>query len=144
VADFHDLNFKLLVIDKLMYGDRTLTPPFSIDARMSARGIGDAQSYVYEHGLESTILDESRTYFEALAISDDLLAGVTALYVDGGSQVYFECCPAWCGEGDQFDVRSLDDLALLPNLTRIAGAGNCAILAPRLVEALGARGIATD
>ncbi|HEY3502768.1 MAG TPA: hypothetical protein VGN37_08325 [Actinocatenispora sp.] len=144
MAAFQDFNFKLLVIDKLMYDDRTLTPPFSIDARMAERGIGDAQSYVLDHGLESTILDESRTHFEGVVIGEELLAGVTSLYVDGGSQVYFECCPAWDGEGDQFDVHSLDDLVLLPNLTRITGAHDCAILSPRLAEALVARGIATD
>ncbi|WP_335980696.1 DUF6892 domain-containing protein [Streptomyces sp. CA2R106] len=68
---------------------------------------------------------------------------MTSLYVDGGCQVYFECCPAWDGAGDQFDIASLADLALLPCLTRIAGVRNCGIFPPHLADALAARGIAT-
>lgn len=35
---FRDFNFKLLVIEKLMYEDETLTPAFSIDECLRAKG----------------------------------------------------------------------------------------------------------
>lgn len=140
MADFKDFNFKLLVIEKLMYDDETLTPAYDIDERMRARGIGDAVTYVYEQGLAYTVLDESRAYFEQLEISDELLATVEELLIDGGHRVYYHCSPVWDGEDDLYDVRSLDDLALLPNLKRIDGAEYLEF--PGAAEQLAARGTA--
>jgi hypothetical protein len=111
MAVFRDFNFKLLVIEKLMYWDRTLTPVFSIEERMEDRGITDLQSHVFDNDLAFTVLDESRTFFGELEISQELLASVDTLVVDGGHQVYYECSPVWDGEDDLFDVHSLDDLA---------------------------------
>ncbi|MFF2013285.1 DUF6892 domain-containing protein [Streptomyces sp. NPDC058195] len=141
---FRDFNFKLLVIEKLMYEDRTLTPAFSINELLRARGIGDAQTYAFENDLAYTVLDESRAYFEALEISEELLATVDTLLVDGGHQVYYECSPVWDGEDELFDVSSLDDLDLLPNLRRISGAQDCGMGVPFTEEVLAARGIASD
>jgi len=142
MADFKDFNFKLLVIEKLMYEDETLAPAYSIDERMRAQGIDDTVTYVYEQDLAFTVLPESRTYFEQLEISTELLATVDELLLDGGLQVYYECSPVWDGEDDLYDVRSLDDLALLPNLERIDNAEMLAV--PGAPEQLAARGIATS
>ncbi|WP_406393857.1 DUF6892 domain-containing protein [Streptomyces sp. NBC_00887] len=142
MADFKDFNFKLLVIEKLMYVDRTLVPAYSIDERMRARGIEDVQIHVFDNDLAFTVLDESRAFFEELEISDELLASVDTLLIDGGHQVYGECSPVWDGEDDLFDVRSLDDLALLPNLERITCIAELRV--PGAPEILAARGIAVD
>ncbi|MEU9359207.1 hypothetical protein AB0D35_14040 [Streptomyces sp. NPDC048301] len=139
MAQFKDFNFKLLVIEKLMYEDETLTPAFSIDERMRDRGIADTVSYVYDNDLAFSVLEESRAYFEQLEISDELLAGVEELLLDGGHQVYYECSPVWDGEDDLFDVRSLDDLALLPNLRLIDNADMLRL--PDAEDQLAARGI---
>ncbi|WP_432103769.1 DUF6892 domain-containing protein [Streptomyces sp. bgisy091] len=139
MAQFNDFNFKLLVIEKLMYEDETLTPAFSIDERMRDRGITDTVGYVYEHDLAYQVLEESRAYFEQLEISDELLASVDELLLDGGHQVYYECSPVWDGEDDLFDVRSLDDLALLPNLRLIDNADMLTL--PDAEDQLAARGI---
>ncbi|MFJ1758915.1 DUF6892 domain-containing protein [Amycolatopsis sp. NPDC088138] len=79
--------------------------------------------------------------FEALEIGAELLASVEQLSMDGGLQVYQECSPIWDGEDDLYDVTSLDDLALLPNLRRVVGSE---FLGPQLREVLRARGIAAD
>ncbi|MFB8031590.1 hypothetical protein ACFC5Z_01255 [Streptomyces sp. NPDC056004] len=141
---FRDFNFKLLVIEKLMYEDETLTPAFSIDECLRAKGIADAQLYAFDNDLAYTVLDESRAYFEALEISEELLATVETLLIDGGHQVYYECSPVWDGEDDLFDVGSLDDLDLLPNLRRISGARDCGLGDPFKEEILAAQGIASD
>lgn len=86
-------------------------------------------------------MPEARDHFTSLEISDELLAGVEVLCMDGGNQVYQECAPVWDGEDDLFDIASLDDLVLLPNLRRILGSE---FLSPRLRQLLGARGIAAD
>ncbi|MFE9853737.1 DUF6892 domain-containing protein [Streptomyces sp. NPDC005780] len=141
---FRDFNFKLLVIEKLMYADETLTPAFSIEDCLMEKGIDDPQGYAYENELDHTVLAEARAHFEALEISAELLATVEELTLDGGHAVYQECSPVWDGEDDLYNVRSLDDLDLLPNLRLISGVEGSGMGAPFDLEVLAARGIATD
>ncbi|MFF4177117.1 DUF6892 domain-containing protein [Streptomyces sp. NPDC001750] len=143
MAVFRDFNFKLLVVEQLMYIDETLTPRFSIEDHMRARGIDDLHAYVEENDLEYQVLDEARAYFERLEIGDDLLASVKRLTFDGGNKVFMECAPVWDGEDDLFDVRSLDDLELVPNLKRFLGARSLTLTVPDASETLRARGIET-
>lgn len=91
---FRDFNFKLLVIEKLMYDDETLTPAFRIADCLKAKGIDDPQTYAYDNDLAFTVLDEARAHFEALEISPELLATVETLDLDGGLRVYQECSPS--------------------------------------------------
>ncbi|AZK98028.1 MULTISPECIES: DUF6892 domain-containing protein [Streptomyces] len=141
MAEFHDFNFKLVVVDELMYRRKTLTPAFDLDERMQARGIDIPAVYVLENELDEDVLDESRAYFEALEISEELLAGVDSLCFDAGLEIYRHCAPAWDGEDGLFDVRSLDDLALLPGLKRVVAVDDGTLAAPGKWEILAARGI---
>ncbi|MEU3657065.1 hypothetical protein AB0E67_30535 [Streptomyces sp. NPDC032161] len=143
MAVFRDFNFKLLVVEQLMYIDETLTPRFSVEDHMRARGIDDLHAYVEENDLEYQVLDEARAYFGRLEIGDDLLASVKQLTFDGGNQAFMECAPVWDGEDDLFDVRSLDDLELVPNLKRFLGARSLTLTVPDAIETLRARGIET-
>jgi hypothetical protein len=141
MTDFRDFNFKLLVVEKLMYWDETLTPAFDLREHMRARGVGDLDAHVRDNELEYTVLDEPRAYFQELTIPADLLASVDELTFDGGHQVYMECAPVWDGEDDLFDVRSLDDLDLLPNLRLVTGGRSLEHGLPGALEILAARGI---
>ncbi|MEU5882105.1 hypothetical protein [Spirillospora sp. NPDC047279] len=143
MASFKDFNFKLVVVEQLMYIDETLTPQFRLaDLLKGKEGFGgDPWNYAHERGLSYQVMPEARAYFEALEIPGELLAGVEELCMDGGNQVYQECAPVWDGEDDLFDIGSLDDLALVPNLRRVLGSE---FLGPELLEVLTARGIAAD
>ncbi|WP_410622596.1 DUF6892 domain-containing protein [Amycolatopsis sp. cmx-8-4] len=138
MADFTDFNLKLIVVEQLMYTDKTLTPAFRI---ADVLGVPDTWEHTYRRGLAHQVVPEARDYFEALEISDELLATVEKLVMDGGLRVYQECAPIWDGEDELFDVSSLDDLALLPNLRRVVGAE---FLGPRSREILRSRGVAAD
>lgn len=140
---FRDFNFKLLVIEQLMYWDQTLSPAFSLREHMRARGIDDLDAYVEANRLEYTILPEARAYFQELKIPADLLASVEELTFDGGHQVFMECAPVWDGEDDLFDVRSLDDLDLLPNLKLFTGGSELEHMLPGSLQILSARNIET-
>ncbi|MFD9722181.1 DUF6892 domain-containing protein [Streptomyces sp. NPDC059076] len=50
-----------------------------------------------------------------------MFAGVESLCFDAGLEIYRHCAPAWDGEDGLFDVRSLNDLDLLPQLKRGRG-----------------------
>ncbi|MFI6943753.1 DUF6892 domain-containing protein [Streptomyces sp. NPDC050418] len=142
MALFKDFNFKLVVIDELMYGQEPLlTPVFDLHALLHARGIRDAATHVLANGLHEEVLAEPRAYFEALEIGDELLAGIEELCFDAGLDIYRHCAPAWDGEDDLFDIRSLDDLALLPNLKEVTFVDDGTLAAPDKWEILEARGI---
>ncbi|MFB7425268.1 hypothetical protein ACFC0K_18515 [Streptomyces hydrogenans] len=141
MAAFRDFNLKLVVIDVLMYRQDLLTPAFDLDARMRQRGIDIPAVYVLENDIDDEVLDESRTFFEELVIGDELLAGVDTLCFDAGQEIYRQCAPAWGGEDDLFDIRTLDDLALLPNLKRVTAVDDGTLVAPGKWETFAARGI---
>ncbi|MFF0110099.1 DUF6892 domain-containing protein [Streptomyces hirsutus] len=142
MARFKDFNFKLVVIEQLMYIDEKLTPRFSLAGLLKEKGLGDdSWEYAQEHDLAYKVVPEARAYFESLEIGDELLAGVEELCMDGGNRVYQECAPVWDGEDDLFDIASLDDLALLPNLRRVLGTE---FLGPGLVDVLESRGVTAD
>ncbi|WP_432016776.1 DUF6892 domain-containing protein [Streptomyces hydrogenans] len=141
MAAFRDFNLKLVVIDALMYRQDLLTPAFDLDARMRERGIDIPAVYVLENDIDDEVLDESRTFFEELVIGDELLAGVDTLCFDAGQEIYRQCAPAWGGEDDLFDIRTLGDLALLPNLKRVTAVDDGTLVAPGKWETFAARGI---
>ncbi|MEU3606710.1 hypothetical protein AB0E83_14880 [Streptomyces sp. NPDC035033] len=144
MTQFRDFNLKLLVIEELMYQAGTLLPVYDLAARMAERGIRQPASYVLENGLHEEVLPESRAYFEALEIPAELLATVEELCFDAGTTVFHQCAPAWDGEDDLFDVRSLDDLDLLPNLREVTFVEDGVLAVPDAAGIFAARGIATD
>jgi hypothetical protein len=144
MSQFRDFNLKLLVIEELMYGPEPLLPVYDLPARLAERGIGDPASYVLKNGLHEEVLPESRAHFEALEIPAGLLARVEELCFDAGAEVFRHCAPAWDGEDDLFDVRSLDDLDLLPHLREVTFVEDGVLAVPDAAEVFAARGIDTD
>ncbi|WP_330176940.1 hypothetical protein OG875_27660 [Streptomyces sp. NBC_01498] len=111
---------------------------------LAERGIGDPASYVLENGLHTEVLPGSQAHFEALEIPAELLTRVEELCFDAGADVFRHCAPAWDGEDDLFDVRSLDDLAPLPNLREITFVEDGVLAVPDAATIFAARGIDTD
>ena len=115
LTQFQDFNFKLAVIEVLMYELAVLTPAFSVyDFAASYTG---RRIDIEEDGYD--VIPEVRQYFEDLEISADLLSQVEEINQDGGDLIYHQFYPFWDGEDDQFTITSTADLALLPNLRRI-------------------------
>ena len=111
----NDFNFKLQVIQKLMYEDEVLLPRFSVYdfvKNHTARAIDiDEEGY--------NIIPEVAEYFKNLAIPMELLIDIKDLSGDGGDSIYLQLIPLWDGEDGSFMVESVADVTLLPNLKRI-------------------------
>lgn len=110
--EFSDLNFKLMVIEMLMYDEDEVIEPFSL------------RDYADEHGIElndhiDETIEGALDYFRELEITPAMAATITELYEDAGNQIYNEIAFNWSGEDDRFRVRSLKDAAMLPNLESI-------------------------
>lgn len=115
-GQFKDLNFKLLVIQELMYDQKKLLPRFDVNEYVRLHT--EREIMLEEEGY--AVIPEVLAYFKGLLIPPSLLADVEELAFDGSSEVYHQVFPYWDGECDTFDVHSIEDVALVPNLKRMS------------------------
>ena len=116
---FKNFNFKLAVVQELMYVQEVLKPKFDIYdfcENYTKRDI-DPEGYYFE------IIPEVKKWFQDLPIPASLASLVTELYFDGGNEIYAQLIPFWDGESDDFDIESLteEDIRQFPNLKTIDG-----------------------
>ena len=112
-------NFKLAVVQELMYVQEVLKPKFDVYdfcENYTKRDI-DPEEYYFE------IIPEVKKWFQDLPIAASLAPLVTELYFDGGNEIYAQLIPFWDGESDDFDIESLteEDIGQFPNLKTIDG-----------------------
>jgi hypothetical protein len=112
---FKDFNFKLAVIQVLMYDKELLKPKF--DLYDFVDNYKERKIDTEQEGYE--IIPEVKKYFEELEIPADLISLVDKLYQDGGDEIYMQLSPFWGGEDERFNITSTDDLKLLPNLKQV-------------------------
>lgn len=118
--NFADFNFKLLVIEELMYNQEVLTPKF--DVYEFARLYDKRKIDIDEEGYEP--IAEVAEYFKNLEVDKALALLVTELYQDGGNHVYLAICPFWDGEDDLFDIDTYKDTEHFPNLKKMTIMSN--------------------
>ena len=109
---FDHLNFKLAVIQVLMYDLQVLKPSFDIY---------DYADQYSEEELDTEsmeVIKPALDYFEALSIPKKYADQVKEIYMDGGNEIYMNIIPQWDGEDETFDLNeiSLSELQQFPNL----------------------------
>lgn len=112
---FQDINFKLCVIQELMYNQSLLEPKFEIYEFV--KSYTDRKIDIDKEGYN--IIPEALVYFEKIEIPAGLLMNVSKIYQDGGNDIYMQICPFWSGEDDKFNIKKTEDTSLLPNLKRM-------------------------
>lgn len=105
---FADTNFKLAVVQELMYG-QGLLPRFDL------REYAAEQGFTYDDGSFEAV-PEALAYFEALEVPAELAERITEIYMDGGNEIYLQIAPNWDGEDGLFDVAEFSDVRHFPNL----------------------------
>ncbi|WP_410605091.1 DUF6892 domain-containing protein [Amycolatopsis sp. lyj-90] len=130
---FADTNFKLAVVQELMY-NQDLLPKFNL------REYAAAQGFTYDDGSVEAV-PEALAYFEALEVPVELAEKITEIEMDGGNEIYLEIAPNWDGEDGLFDVDEFADLRHFPHLKSMTllYTGN-----EEALETLRARGIEAD
>ena len=112
---FEHLNFKLAVIQVLMYDLEVLEPYFDLyDFADQYRGKPiDTES--------ESVIRPVLNFFKKLPIPAHLAEKVETITMDGGNEIYGQLCPQWDGEDDRFDIDevTLEDIRQFPNLKRI-------------------------
>ena len=109
---FDHLNFKLAVIQVLMYDLEVLKPSFDIY---------DYADQYSEEELDTEsmeVIKPALDYFEALSIPKKYADQVKEIYMDGGNEIYMNIIPQWDGEDETLDLNeiSLSELQQFPNL----------------------------
>ena len=111
---FDTLNFKLAIIQVLMYDLHLLKPEFDI--------YDFADHYDGEKiDTDSDIIIESAmNFFKEIEIPKNFAPYVEMLYMDGGNDVYMNIIPQWDGEDDSFDLNeiTLEELQQFSNLKK--------------------------
>ena len=112
---FKDFNFKLAVIQRLMYEQNVLAPRF--DVYEFVKGYTARHIDIEQEGYD--IIPEVRRYFEQLEIPAKALPLIQEINQDGGDEIYMQIYPFWDGEDDVFNIQSAEDAASLPNLKSV-------------------------
>lgn len=105
MSDFKSFNFKLVVIDELLK-----TGNFK-------KELAQLKSKYWSSSYEDdTPIAEILNFFQELIIPSKLLKDIRALKIDAGNEIYTLLIPNWDGELELFDIDTIEDIVLLPNL----------------------------
>ncbi len=114
---FKNFNFKIAVMNELMYEKALLQPKFDVFEYCEERGIDPYADF--------GALPQAKKWFKNYPIPANLAEQVSELYLDGGNEIYLQIAPDWDGEDELFDVKNIDAAELAPfvNLKRIETTG---------------------
>ena len=114
ILHFDTLNFKLAIIQVLMYDLHLLKPEFDIyDFADQYKGENiDTDS--------DAIIEPALNFFKEMEIPKNFALYVEMLYMDGGNDLYMNIIPQWDGEDESFDLNeiTLEELQQFPNLKK--------------------------
>lgn len=118
ILSFDNFNFKLLVIEKLMYEKKLLRPEF--DIYEFAQEYSRREIDIDEEGYEP--IKEARRWFERFEIPQKYAPEITELFVGGGNRVYQQIYPFWDGEDELFDLEAVSqaEISQFDNLKKIS------------------------
>ncbi len=117
VLAFANFNFKLAIMQQLMYEKKLLKPEF--DIYEFAKEYTRREIDVDDEGYEP--IKEAKKWFKDYPIPKSLAEEVTELEMDGGGDIYMQIVPLWDGEDDIFDINKLteDEVRQFPNLRHV-------------------------
>ena len=113
MTKFKDLNFKLAVIEQLMYR-KELLPKFDVKAFVGS----EKWRKINQECHPCKAVPGVKKYFRDLEIPTELLAQVEILDQNYHT-AYHQVTPYWDGEGDEFNITSVEDLKRVPNLKQV-------------------------
>lgn len=118
VLKFSDFNFKLAVMQVLMYEKNLLNPKFDIYEFVEE--FDKRKIDIDEEGYEP--IEEVIDWFKKLEIPVSLASYVEEIVMDGGNEIYTQIIPFWDGEDDYFDIKDIseNEIRQFPKLKRIS------------------------
>ncbi|MDF2889290.1 MAG: hypothetical protein K0R23_3675 [Lacrimispora sp.] len=117
ILTFKDLNFKLLVLDELMYEKKLLQPEFDIYEFAEQYQQGEIDTAT-EKPVKAAL-----DYFLKYPIEKRYASLITEL-TQNGNDIYMNIAPQWDGEDLAFDIKSAEDAKQFPNLKKVTITSN--------------------
>lgn len=117
ILKFNNFNFKLCIIQVLMYKKNLLLPKF--DAYEFAKEYENREIDIDEEGYEP--IKEIVDWFKKIEIPVSLASNIEEIIMDGGNEIYTQIIPFWDGEDDYFDVKDIteEEIKQFPNFKKI-------------------------
>lgn len=111
--NFKNFNFKLAVLNELMYEKELLKPKFDVFEFCDELDIDPYESF--------GALPQAKRWFKEYALPLSLADEISEIYLDAGNEIYLQVAPDWDGEDELFDIKSIDkeELAQFKNLKKI-------------------------
>ncbi len=114
--ELHFDNFKLAILQVLIYDLELLKPYFNIE------------DFAYQYTGSKIDLESEKpikpaiNFFKKLPIPKSLAEKVEEINMDGGNDIYMNITPLWDGEDGYFNINELSDLELsqFPNLKKVS------------------------
>lgn len=109
------MNFKLCILQVIIYDLELLTPYFDIDEFVgwyTGKGI-DTES--------STPIKPALNYLKKIPIPKRLAEYVIEICMDGGNDIYMNIAPQWDGKNEIFDLNEISEkeLSQFPQLKKV-------------------------
>lgn len=114
IIEFKDFNFKLSVIQELMYHQNLIKPKF--DADEFADWYSERRINLEKEGYD--FIPEITQYFQDLPIPRSLANNITEINQDGANDIYSSMLYLFDGEGDDFDIQFTEDIKHFPHLKK--------------------------
>lgn len=114
--EFADFNFKLSIIQILMYEKNILKPKF--DLQDFVKNHREREIDIDQEGYD--LIPEVSDYFQKLEIDKKHADEVVEILQDGGNRIYGELMRFWDGEDDTFNIKSFEDIRHFSNLKKMA------------------------
>ena len=112
ILQFENLNFKLAVIQVLMYDLNLLRPCFDI------YDFADEHKELEINTDSYAVIEPALNFFIKLSIPREFAQYVEKIDMDGGNEVYMNIIPQWDGEDECFDLNNItsSEIRQFPNL----------------------------
>ena len=120
-TNIKDFNFKLVLINNLMYNSKNAKPSFEEEYNQILRSdlYKSENDKIFKEFLNDEMCISLYNYLANLNIDDSDLEKIENIYFDAGSQIYADLAPSWDGESDIFKVTSIEGIENLRNLKKV-------------------------
>lgn len=111
---FKNFNFKLAVVQELMYSMEILKPYFDIyDYLEFKKSRANTET---EKNIRAAV-----DFFKKIPVPQRLANELTEISMDGGNEIYGNIAPLWDGEDERFDVDEIspEEIRCFPNLRKM-------------------------
>lgn len=116
-----DINFKIAIIDNLLYIKRNQKPSFLEEYNniLNSNEYKNEADEIYNNMLYDNTCKTLYDYIKNLELTNEDLQKIEYLNIDASAQIYIDLAPSWDGESKIFDITSIKGIERLTNLKEV-------------------------